>query len=122
MDLGKAFDENHGIPIMKIAGDNTFQYESPYWENDELLNEQSVWEEANINAKYDTFLTVEFNTIKVCILNPFENCYSYTFKNKTFKSAKELFTSGFIRLNQSEEKEFVDDITSVYYGATVFSG
>ena len=68
--------DSFGVPIMKIAADDTFKYESPYWENDELLNENSAWEDGKVNSKYQTFLDVKFNTIKVCLKDAYEHCYT----------------------------------------------
>jgi len=86
-----------GELIMKIGKTNMFRYESPYWEDDNLLNENadSTTEE---DAKFATFLTRSFNKITVCYNSPTENCWSYTFNDGTvWDSAKQLFSSGYNR-------------------------
>jgi len=89
--IHNSVDESFGVPIMKIAADDLFQYESPYWENDELLNVDSAWEDAEVNSKYQTFLNVEFNTLKVCLDQAYNNCYTNDRTEITTYSGKPSF-------------------------------
>ena len=61
--------ENHDAEswslVLKSNGDDTFQYNSPLWNNADLLNEADP--EANPgNAKYAAYNDLEFDAIKVC--------------------------------------------------------
>ena len=81
-------------PIMQIIEDSTFGYTSPLWTNDDLLNENSNLTD-NVNAKYASFLSTPFNTIRMCSQSVDSNCVSYTFENMVWNSAKDLFNSGY---------------------------
>ena len=81
-------------PIMRIIEDSTFGYTSPLWTNDDLLNENSNLTD-NVNAKYASFLSAPFNTIRMCSQSVDSNCVSYTFENMVWNSAKDLFNSGY---------------------------
>ena len=88
---------------MKIIEDSTFGYNSAYWTNDQLLNENSAITES-VNAKYPSFLTTSFMTIRMCSGGPDSNCALHMF-DQVWNDAKELFSSGYIRepsLDQSE--------------------
>jgi len=86
-----------GELIMKIGRTNMFRYESPLWENDQLLNENADATTVE-DAKFASFLTKSFNKISVCYDSPTENCWSYTFNDGTvWNSARELFSSGYNR-------------------------
>ena len=88
---------------MQIIEDSTFGYNSAYWTNDQLLNENSAITE-NVNAKYSSFLSTSFDTIRMCSEGPDSNCVSHTF-DRVWNNAKELFNAGYIRepsLDQSE--------------------
>jgi len=83
--------------IMKMNNvDDTFAYNAAYWENNNLLNENSL-PSVMINAKYPTFLNTKFNKITVCAGSENENCYSHKFENTVWNSAKELFSAGYVR-------------------------
>ena len=49
---------------MQIIEDDTFGYNSAYWTNDALLNENSSPSDY-VNAKYAAFLNTPFNTIRI---------------------------------------------------------
>ena len=88
---------------MQIIEDSTFGYNSAYWTNDRLLNENSAIND-NVNAKYPTFLSTSFKIIRMCSEGPDTNCVSHIF-DQVWNNAKELFSAGYIRepsLNQSE--------------------
>ena len=93
------------VPIMQIATDKTFGYYSAYWTNDALLNENSAPSD-NVNAKYASFLNVPFDTIRMCSNIENTNCASYTF-DKTWESAKQLFSSGFQRAKDQDQAEII---------------
>jgi len=82
--------------IMKIDSDDTFKYNSDYWKDDNLLNENSS-PSVQENAKYPTFLNTKFNNITVCVGSEIENCYSHKFEDKVWNSAKELFNAEYVR-------------------------
>ena len=87
---------------MQIIEDSTFGFSSPYWTNDELLNEDTAITD-EVNAKYAAFLNVPFQAIRMCVGNYQSNCVTYTFDD-TWSSAKDLFNAGYIRdssLNQA---------------------
>ena len=88
---------------MRIKEDSTFGYNSAYWTNDQFLNENSSITD-NVNAKYPSFLSTSFKTIRICSEGPDGNCVSYTFDH-VWNNAKELFSAGYIReptLDQSQ--------------------
>ena len=80
---------------MKIMTDQTFGYNSGYWRNDQLLNENSALSE-KVNAKYSGFLSQPFKMIRLCSRGPDTNCISHTFDHE-WQNAKELFNAGHIR-------------------------
>ena len=89
--------------IMQIKADSTFGYNSAYWTNDQLLNENSAIND-NVNAKYSSFLSTSFKVIRICSEGPDSNCAFHTF-DRVWNNAKELFSAGYIReptLDQSE--------------------
>ena len=81
--------------IMHIKDDSTFGYNSAYWTNDQLLNEHSAITD-DVNAKYPSFLSTPFNTIRMCSGGPDINCVSHIF-DQVWNNAKELFSAGYIR-------------------------
>ena len=81
--------------IMHIIDDSTFGYNSAYWTNDQLLNENSAITD-NVNAKYPSFLSTPFNTIRMCSGGPDTNCASHFF-DQVWNNAKQLFSAGYIR-------------------------
>ena len=88
---------------MQIKEDSTFGYNSAYWTNDQLLNEDSAITD-NVNAKYSSFLSTSFNIIRMCSGGPDSNCAVHTF-DIIWNSAKELFSAGYTReptLDQSQ--------------------
>ena len=80
---------------MHIIDDSTFGYNSAYWTNDQLLNENSAITD-NVNAKYPSFLSTPFNTIRMCSGGPDTNCASHFF-DQVWNNAKQLFSAGYIR-------------------------
>ena len=87
---------------MQIKNDSTFGYSSSYWTDDSLLNALSSPTD-NVNAKYATFLNKPFNTIRMCSGSVDTNCVQYTFDDKIWSSAKELFNSGFQRATDQDQ-------------------
>ena len=90
---------------MKIIEDSTFGYNSAYWTNDQLLNENSAITES-VNAKYPSFLTTSFMTIRMCSGGPDSNCASHTF-DQVWNNAKELFSAGYIREPTFDQSEIL---------------
>jgi hypothetical protein len=85
------------VNVLKIVKSGTaFGYDSAYWTSSKTLNTKSPIGDTSKDAKYSTFMTTRFNTIRVCVDNPETNCIVHSFK-KTYNSAKELFNSGYIR-------------------------
>ena len=80
---------------MRIKEDSTFGYNSAYWTNDQFLNENSAITD-NVNAKYSSFLSTSFKTIRICSGGSDSNCVSYTF-DRVWNNAKDLFSAGYIR-------------------------
>merc|ERR1712048_1201570 len=62
-----------------------------------------AWGDKTRDAKYEAFSTVPFKTIRMCVNSPTENCIYHTF-SKTYKSARELFSSGYIRDAKLDQK------------------
>ena len=87
---------------MQIIEDSTFGFSSSYWTNDALLNENSAIDE-KVNAKYTSFLSKSFNTIRMCSGSVDTNCVQYTFNDNIWNSAKELFNSGFQRATDQDQ-------------------
>ena len=52
--------------VLKSDGDETFQYSSPLWGSDELLDPGSDVNSPG-NAKYEAYNSQEFDAIKVCV-------------------------------------------------------
>jgi len=94
------------VPIMQIIEDSTFGFSSSYWTNDALLNENSAVDE-KVNAKYASFLSKSFNTIRMCSESHDAKCVSYTF-GKTWDNAKQLFNSGFQRASDQDQDEILE--------------
>ncbi|CAE7675692.1 unnamed protein product [Symbiodinium pilosum] len=82
-------------PVMRIAKTSTLGFSSAYWSSDQLLNENSPVD-AEEDAKYQAYLDEPVQSIRMCVKKPDSNCVTHTFSS-TYSSAKELFTSGYIR-------------------------
>ena len=78
---------------MQIDENSDLGYNSPYWKNDALLNENSSPTDS-VNAKYEAFLSIPFYSIRMCTGDVDTKCVSYTF-DRTWDSAKDLFNSGY---------------------------
>lgn len=91
---------------MTIIEDSTFGYDSAYWTNTALLNDNSSPND-NVNAKYSAFLNIPFHTIRMCSGSVDTNCVSYTF-DKIWNSARELFNSGFQRATDQDQAKILD--------------
>ena len=89
---------------MQIIEDSTFGFSSAYWTNDVLLNENSAINE-EVNAKYASFLSKSFDTIRMCSENA--TCVSYAF-GKTWDNAKQLFNSGFQRATDQNQTKILE--------------
>ena len=90
---------------MQIIEDDTFGYNSAYWTNDALLNENSSPSDY-VNAKYAAFLNTPFNTIRMCSESENTNCVSYTL-DTTWNNAKQLFNSGFQRSTDQDQDKIL---------------
>merc|ERR1712159_359471 len=91
------------VPIMKIMeSKGTFGYDSAYWTNTKTYNAKVAWTDKSKDAKYEAFSTTPFSTIRMCV-NSMDQCVYHTF-SKTFKSARELFSSGYIRDSKLDQK------------------
>lgn len=86
--------QHHATLIMKAVTD-LFIYSSPYWENTDTLNPASPVETVE-DAKYETFMSSRFNSIRLCPGGPTTQCINHRLQ-QTYESAHELFTAGFIR-------------------------
>jgi hypothetical protein len=62
--------------VMKIGEDHEFKYDSPYWENDAVLNEL---DEDAINRKLSAFNNKKFDKIRICF------GYGFTLENPDFE-------------------------------------
>ena len=107
-----------GTLVMKIGRTNFFSFSSAMWESDDLYNENadSTTEE---DAKFSSYLSQSFNKIVVCLNSPVANCYDYTFTDgTTWSSAKELFSSGYKRLDDFDntEQQIKDALTNIGIG------
>lgn len=88
--------------IMKIGGDDTFRYSSPYWTNDETLHADDP---AQANRKLRAFNDVKFDTIRGCVGSPRSNCMTYQFPN-VWASARDLFSSSSIKKGDLKQSDF----------------
>ena len=85
------------VPILKIVQSGaTFGYDSKYWTNTNTLNPKIAFTDKTKDAKYPAFSTVPFSTIRICVNSPTDNCIYHTF-SKTYESARELFSAGYVR-------------------------
>merc|ERR1712025_67462 len=90
-------------PIMKIISTGTtFGYSSKYWTDSRTLNPTSPLSQKK-DAKYPAFMKTPFSVIRMCIGAPTTNCVHHTF-NKVYKSARDLFSAGYIRDSQVDQK------------------
>lgn len=89
-----------GVLIMKVVT-NTFHFAHPHWENDLLFNANSP-EAKEEDAKYATFMSASFNTIRLCVGGPSMKCMDHTLP-QTYGSARELFTAGYIEDNTMDK-------------------
>ena len=89
------------VPIMQIIEDAEFGFSSPYWTNDNLLNDNSSPED-HVNAKYSSFLNEPFYKIRMCVGKMADNCIYHRF-SRFWKNAKELFSSGMIQRTQTKD-------------------
>merc|ERR1712048_1549965 len=90
------------VPIMKIISTGTtFGYSSKYWTDSRTLNPTSPLSQQK-DAKYPAFMTTPFSMIRMCIGGPTINCVHHTF-DKVFKSARDLFSAGYIRDSQVDQ-------------------
>eukprot|EP00959_Pyramimonas_sp_CCMP1952_P267578 5594741-Pyramimonas_sp.AAC.1 len=84
---------------MKLkAGSSTFQYSASYWTDTSVLNEAagaSVSDSDDEDVKMTAFNTIPISALTVCY-KTLSNCYTYEL-GSTYTSARELFSSGFIR-------------------------
>merc|ERR1712151_1429378 len=100
------FVENLNInwaPVMKIISTGTtFGFSSKYWTDTRTLNPTSSLSQAK-DAKYPAFMNKPFTMIRMCVGVPNKNCVIHTFK-KAYKSARELFSAGYIRDTQVDQK------------------
>jgi len=83
------------IVVLKVQQDSELGYSSHYWEDDQLLNEGTPSTEPG-NAKYASYLTSKFKTIRMCVGAPDSNCVEHTFSTE-WSSAKALFSAGYIK-------------------------
>jgi len=91
-------------PIMKIISTGTtFGYSSSYWTNSKTLNPTIAVSQTTKDAKYPAFNKTPFSMLRMCIGAPDKNCVHHTFK-KVYKSARDLFNSGYIRDPQVDQK------------------
>jgi len=85
--------------LMKLkAGSNTFQYDASYWTDSTVLNEASgaSWSDSDDeDVKMSEFNTLSVSALTVCY-KTLDNCYVYHL-SQTYTSARELFSSGYIR-------------------------
>ena len=81
--------------VLKTSGDETFAYSSPYWSNDELLNEHSD-PTAPGNAKYPGYSSIRIDAVQFCI-GTADNCLPPHAFLDPVSSAKELFTGPYRR-------------------------
>ena len=93
------------VPVMKIiTSSGVFGYNSAYWTTMKMLNSDSPIGELK-DAKYRTFITKRFKSIRICVGKPSDNCVMHTF-SKTYGSAQELFQSGYIRDGSLDQEGF----------------
>jgi hypothetical protein len=92
--------------VMKII-DSTLGFSSHFWTDDHLLNPDAPVN-TNENAKYTAFNDVAFDRIKMCVGEPTANCVEHQFEGEGYGSARELFSSGYIRDPTVDQQGFLD--------------
>jgi len=93
--------------VIKSNGDELLGFNSEYWTNSVLLNEQSPVAEAG-NAKYAAFNDAPVTQIRLCMDSPEDNCFEHTLPSPQ-TSAHSLFSAGYIE-DRTFDKE---DLLSV---------
>merc|ERR1712151_728212 len=89
--------------VMKIISTGTtFGFSSAYWTNPKTLNPTSSITQAK-DAKYPAFSQTSFRVIRMCVGSFNKNCVYYTFK-RVYHSARDLFSAGYIRDAQVDQK------------------
>jgi hypothetical protein len=97
------------IPVLlfKVTkNDRSMTYDNALWTNDDLLNPKSS-PDKDENAKYAQFLDVPIQRFRVCIGGPSHNCAVHELEQE-FKSAKHLFSSGFVRDDNLDQDGIAD--------------
>ena len=80
--------------ILKGTTDATFNYTANYWTTSNTLNETDLTLTA-ASAKYESFNTLSFESIRGCVTTPTTNCVSHTFSS-TKSSALALFSGSYL--------------------------
>ena len=88
------YERESWILIMKVQGNTNFGFNSPYWTNNQELNEVSPGVAAE-DAKYSTFSSVPFTHIRMCVDSAGENCVDHSFSTR-WDNAEALFNAGVI--------------------------
>ena len=81
--------------VLKTNGDDVFQYSSPFWSDNNLLNEHTDPILPG-NAKYPEYLATRIDAVQMCIGTP-DNCLPPHAFLDPISSARELFTGPFRR-------------------------
>ncbi|CAE6968934.1 PKHD1L1, partial [Symbiodinium sp. CCMP2456] len=98
-------DKEPWVLIMKFSDGEDLGYESPLWENTELLNADSP-EGVPVNAKYPTYLDLPFTHLRACVGSPHGHCVHHRFATP-WASARELFSTGYVRDSTVDQAGFV---------------
>ena len=102
-------NETNWTLVLKIGSQSdTLGFSSGLWTNTELLNTDSPVEE-QADAKYDSYLSEPFTTIRMCVGSPTGACVTHNFR-QGFRSARELFSAGYIR----DESVYRDGILDAF--------
>jgi len=101
-------EEADWMLVMSIGADGFFHFDSPYWTNSDVYppNQNGNMQDANGNAKFDSFNSLKFSQMRLCVGFRQTNCIHASF-SQTFASAAALFGGTPISEGVSQQ-EFVD--------------
>ena len=83
------------ILVMKISAGGVLGYDSEYWTNSLLLNENSPPDMPD-NAKYQAYLDTPFKRLRACVGSSNGKCVHHSF-DAQWSSAQALFSAGYVR-------------------------
>jgi len=120
-------EESDWTLVMEMGADGLFHYDSPYWTNDDVypLTQNGNMQDLHGNAKYESFNTLRFSQMRLCVGLRQTNCIQASL-SQAFDSARELFSGGRIaegvsrvEFNDVFDSWFRPTCEPVYFGFNV---